>query len=328
MKEKVLFGAGKIGRELMDILLYKGEKVAYFIDNNRFGNFEREIEIISLDTYLALDTNKYELILSCGKNNMKQIVQQLKSRNITDFKYYAELDLEDERERIISYSASENLEDVILYHVLKDYKDIFYIDVGSNDPFDCSVTKLFYDTKNACGINIDPLEKLINYTKIERSRDINLCLGVGAEEGTAELYMQQQLSTIIPQNATSQNVQKQIIQIVTLESICEKYIKEGQEISFLKVDVEGAEKSVLLGANFEKYRPWIVVMESTIPCTDIESHEDWETILLDNRYQFVFSSGINRYYVADEHMQLSDRFKNISELRKIYKIYQAKMELL
>lgn len=328
MKEIVLFGAGKIGREVADILLYKGKKIAYFIDNKCAGTKIGNIEVISLDTYLGLNIEAYDLVLSVGKNNMKQIKQQLLNKNISNFKYYAELDLSDKRQRIISYAAKEQMEDVILYHVLKDESEIFYIDIGSNDPFDCSVTKLFYDNMNAYGINVEPQEMLIEYSTAERPRDTNLCVGCGATNGTAVLYEQQQLSTLIPDNAVVENVKKTVIPIVTLKDICDKNLKQKQEIAFLKIDVEGAEKSVLEGADFKKWRPWIVVMESTIPGTEIENHEEWETILYENHYHFVHANGVNRYYVANEKEYLEDRFLSLEALRKIYKIYHAEMSLV
>jgi len=332
MKEIVLFGAGRIGREVADILLYKGEKVAYFIDNKCAGTkicvWGNEIEVISFNTYLGLDIEAYNLVVSVGGKSMKQIQQQLLSENITDFVYYAEMDLTDKRQRIISYAAKEQMEDVFLYHVLKDEDNIFYIDIGSNDPFDCSVTKLFYDNKNACGINVEPQKILIEYSNVERLRDVNLCVGCGATNGTAVLYEQQQYSTVMADNAITKGVKKTEISIVTLKDICNQNLQEEQEISFLKVDVEGAEKSVLDGADFQKWRPWIIVMESTIPGTEIEKHEEWESILLDNQYHFVGAHGVNRYYVANEKSYLDDKFLDLDELRKIYKIYHADIELV
>lgn len=40
-------------------------------------------------------------------------------------------------------SYAQELEDLILYSVLRDVEHGFYIDVGANDPTDISVTKFF-----------------------------------------------------------------------------------------------------------------------------------------------------------------------------------------
>ena len=52
-----------------------------------------------------------------------------------------------------------------------------------------------------------------------------------------------------------------------------------EEIDFMSIDVEMLEGEVLQGLDFDKYRPKVVLLESTIPNTHIESY-DWEYMLL------------------------------------------------
>ena len=47
----------------------------------------------------------------------------------------------------------------------------------------------------------------------------------------------------------------------------------------MTIDVEMLEGEVLQGLDFDKYRPKVVFLESTIPNTHIESY-DWEYMLL------------------------------------------------
>ena len=83
---------------------------------------------------------------------------------------------------------------------------------------------------------------------------------------------------------------------------------------FCKIDVEGYEREVLEGVkDWRKFRPWIFCMESTLPCTNIPCHEQWESILLNNEYIFAFKHGINRYYVAAEREYLTDNFAKINQ---------------
>ncbi len=66
------------------------------------------------------------------------------------------------------------------------------------------------------------------------------------------------------------------------------------EIDFLKIDVEGGEKNVLLGADYKKYRPRIILIEATIPFRAaqdyrynpeaIASCDEWEYILCEAGY--------------------------------------------
>lgn len=46
-------------------------------------------------------------------------------------------------EYLLSFSNEKNMEDIILYHALKTKSEIFWIDVGANDPVFDSVTKFF-----------------------------------------------------------------------------------------------------------------------------------------------------------------------------------------
>jgi Methyltransferase FkbM domain len=78
-----------------------------------------------------------------------------------------------------------------------------------------------------------------------------------------------------------------------LSSICSEHVHD--EIHFLKIDVEGAERSVLEGCDFDRFRPWIVVVEATEPLTTVQSYEAGEPILVDAEY---------RFYLAREKAEL------------------------
>jgi 2-polyprenyl-3-methyl-5-hydroxy-6-metoxy-1,4-benzoquinol methylase len=81
-------------------------------------------------------------------------------------------------------------------------------------------------------------------------------------------------------------------------------------VHFLKIDVEGAEKDVLAGADLQHQRPWIVVIEATAPMTGAPTHDKWESLLTAPGYRFVLSDDLNRYYVADEHAELAAALKD------------------
>ena len=85
----------------------------------------------------------------------------------------------------------------------------------------------------------------------------------------------------------------------SLSSICRQYALQGP-IYFLKIDVEGFERDVLLGADFGRYRPWIVVVEATRPLSQETSHDLWEDILVSAGYIFRYFDGLNRFYVRED----------------------------
>lgn len=74
-----------------------------------------------------------------------------------------------------------------------------------------------------------------------------------------------------------------------------------------------------MGADFDKYRPWIICIESTIPNTKTQVYTQWENILLKNRYTYVLQHDVNRYYVAQEkENSIKNRFKNVTDLLREY----------
>lgn len=203
---------------------------------------------------------------------------------------------------MISYA--QNFEDVMLWRALKDVNNGFYIDVGANDPVEYSVTKWFYD-QGWSGLNIEPSTEF--YKKIEdvRSRDINLCVGAGNESGNVAFYSipETGLSTVDKDIAERHKengfmVEETNIEIKTLSSICDKYVKD-KTIHFLKIDVEGSEENVLAGMDFKRYRPWIVVVEATEPMSE-KKYTVWEDTLFGNDYSSVYFDGINKFYVSNE----------------------------
>lgn len=206
-------------------------------------------------------------------------------------------------------SYAQNLEDVMLWRALKNYRSGFYIDVGACDPEVDSVTKAFYD-RGWRGINIEPVPAAFEKISAERPRDINLNIAAAASNGIVKFYSVDGgngLSTTVKHyaekyGANARKVDEFEVATKSLSQICAAFV--NQDVSFLKIDVEGGEKAVLEGADFERFRPWIVVVESTEPNTTKPSHGEWEPILLNARYTYVYFDGLNRYYVANEKLEL------------------------
>ena len=206
---------------------------------------------------------------------------------------------------------SQYYEDLILFCVFYNAKNGFYIDIGANDPDRISVTKAFY-LRGWKGINIEPLpEKYFSLLK-SRSKDINLQIGVGDKKGNATLYLFGGASTLYKNYLKKPN--KTInIKIDTMLNVCENYIQKYSKIHFCKIDVEGNEKNVLLGYDFNKCRAEVFVIESTLPLTNIPSYSSWEYILFKNGYSFVYQYLINRFYVDNKNPTLTKKFEHVDK---------------
>jgi FkbM family methyltransferase len=212
-------------------------------------------------------------------------------------------------------SYAQNFEDVMLWRALKHVEQGFYIDVGAWSPDLDSVTRAFYE-RGWSGINIEPNPEFHQQLQQRRLRDRNLCLAVGDREGflTMNFLSNSGLSTFDDAIAheyerAGLGVNRQEVQVTTLTTVWRQYVAVGQNVHFLKVDVEGKEEEVLRGNDWTLNRPWVVVVEATLPNIQIESHQAWEPILLAANYYFAYADGLNRFYVANERAELLATFK-------------------
>ncbi|NHO34021.1 FkbM family methyltransferase [Acetobacter fallax] len=209
--------------------------------------------------------------------------------------------------KMISYA--QNFEDILLWRCLKEISNGFYVDVGAHHPEIDSITKWFYD-QGWTGINIEPVPFLFHEIKKHRPRDTNLNIAAGAAEGQTDLYVfpdSPGLSTISKEIARKTDRKEEIIRtdIRPLRDILAAF--KGRDIHFLKIDVEGAERDVLSGMDFTRFRPWILVIEAIPADGNGGRGLQWDDLVLASGYQEVWFDGLNRYFVSDEHQDLSAR---------------------
>ncbi|MEA5462705.1 FkbM family methyltransferase [Leptothoe sp. PORK10 BA2] len=211
-------------------------------------------------------------------------------------------------------SYAQNYEDVILYRALKHISEGFYIDVGANDPELHSVTKSFYDI-GWHGVNIEPVASWFQKLEEHRPRDLNLQVAASNSKGTVNFFevLDTGLSTTNGDSARRYademgfKVVEYPVPTISLSEICCNY--QLSVVHFLKIDVEGSEIEVLQGIDFTVVRPWIILVEATLPMTQDARHNDWESLISNQDYHFVYFDGLNRFYVANEHQELDSYFK-------------------
>ena len=212
---------------------------------------------------------------------------------------------------MISYAS--NFEDVVLARVLNDKTDGFFIDIGANHPEIGSVTKHFSDL-GWRGINVEPDTLMLDILKKQRPRDINLSVGISrvcSEKTFYQVFQNNGLSTFDPKVAKRLKEQgfdmlEKKLETISLAELAKQHIGK-RLVDFLKIDVEGHEHEVIAGADFTCLRPRILVIEATIPSSNILNHESWESILLNAGYHFVLFDGINRFYVRDEDFSITTK---------------------
>ncbi|GJE15396.1 FkbM family methyltransferase [Methylobacterium marchantiae] len=214
-------------------------------------------------------------------------------------------------------SYAQNFEDVLLWRALKGVERGFYVDVGANDPTEDSVTLAFYK-RGWHGLNIEPNDVYHRRLTEARPRDINLKLGCGPASGESTFFVVDKagptgLSTMRRDHAEQHErdgftTTACRIVIEPLAALLDAHAPP--DIHFLKIDVEGAEREVLLGTELTRHRPWIVLLEAIDPANHAPNHEEWEPILVESGYRYVWFDGLNRYYVSEEkHDDLKPHFQ-------------------
>ena len=210
-------------------------------------------------------------------------------------------------------SYAQNFEDVMLNRLFGDRNEGFYIDVGAHHPYYDSVTKAFYD-RGWRGINIEPVKQYFDLLQQERTQDINLNFALGQTaseltfyelEGTGLSSFDRETVQEIADRDDYQVLTYQV-PVKTLADICQEYVT--QQIDFLKIDVEGWEEQVLLGNNWQKFRPIIILLEATIPNSPVKVKTNIPQLLIKQNYEHVYFDGLNDYYLAKEHSKLKSHF--------------------
>lgn len=231
---------------------------------------------------------------------------------------------------IISYA--QNFEDVMLWRALGGIEQGFYIDVGAADPVDMSVTKAFYDA-GWRGVNIEPGRHYFERLREARPEDVNLDVALAERPGSRVFHeiAETGLSTLHDEVAEGHRrdgfrVSARPVTVMTLADVCRTHATG--DIHFLKIDVEGAETDVIAGGDFERFRPWIILLEATEPGTTTLAYR-WEPMLLAARYEFVWFDGLNRFYVAAEHLAaVKPHFRLPPNSFDLFTIYDYKASLV
>lgn len=209
-------------------------------------------------------------------------------------------------------SYAQRYEDIHLLRVFGEQPFGFYIDIGAGHPVYDNVSFAFY-LRGWTGITVEPNPWLAQLSGAVRPLDVRIQSLVGEKPGDATYYLVEDfhgLSTTVEGHARKahsefgKNSQAMTVPVTTLQTICEQHAPGA--IDFLKIDVEGAERAVLLGGDWQRFRPKVVVVEALEPVTLAPAWEAWEPVLTAASYRYAFFDSLNRYYVAEEHPGLAE----------------------
>ncbi|KXF78322.1 hypothetical protein ATN84_00515 [Paramesorhizobium deserti] len=211
---------------------------------------------------------------------------------------------------LISYA--QNFEDVILWRALKHVENGFYIDIGAQDPVVDSVSRGFYE-KGWRGVHVEPTATYAGKLRENRpdERVLQAAIGKGGEKLRFFEIPETGLSTGDPEIAEEHRARgfeivETAVPLMPLSAVLDEI--GDREVHWLKIDVEGMEKSVIESWLPSKGRPWVVVVESTVPLGKETVAQEWEALILSLGYEFVYFDGLNRFYVHRERAELKTVF--------------------
>ena len=205
---------------------------------------------------------------------------------------------------------AQNMEDFHLSLALSGKERGTYIDIGAGHPIAGSVSFWFYE-RGWQGLVVEPQQPLAMLHRRFRPRDTLVRAIVAHEPGEVDFHIVDRLhalSTTVKRNALAAATPYHTIRMpsVTLADLCQSHGLDN--VDFLKIDVEGVELDVIQGADWQRFRPKIVVVEAIVPISGEPAWQEWEPLLLAQGYQFVLFDTLNRFYVAEERSDLLARF--------------------
>jgi FkbM family methyltransferase len=205
-------------------------------------------------------------------------------------------------------SYAQNQEDVVLWRALKDITNGRYLDIGAQHPILDSVSKAFYE-RGWRGVHVEPVPEYASLMRQDRPDEVILEVALTSTSGSIPFF-------VIPDTGLStgsesiagkhQSCGFATVKIaVATQTLASVFARMGDnEVHWMKIDVEGMEADVLKGWHGSPARPWLVVVESTMPNSTTATEGEWEQELVNRGYAFALFDGLNRYYVADKHRYL------------------------
>ena len=212
----------------------------------------------------------------------------------------------------IRLSYAQNYEDVLLWRALGHIKEGCYLDIGACDPIADSVSKAFY-LAGWRGVHVDPSVTCADALRKDRPDEIVIQAVVADEPGFVTFYEfpDTGLSTCVEEFADRHRAAGHVCEVSTAPVIALAELLDlaaGPDLHWLKIDVEGFERKVLSSWGQSFVRPWVLVIESTEPNSQIQTQCEWLDLVHELGYHEVTFDGLSRFFVSDAHCELDAAF--------------------
>jgi len=194
----------------------------------------------------------------------------------------------------------------------RGHKGIF-VEVGAHDPVALSQTYLL-EQLGWRGVLIEPLPRLARALREKRPASTVVEAAVTSPGHVGAGYIEipggeLPLAKLVFEN----NAQKSLlcVSVRTLDSILDE--ARVTTVDFLSIDIEGHELPALLGLDFERFSPGLILIEDRVH--DLSRHR----FLKNKGYRLVDRTGCNGWYLRNDlAWTLRSHSSFLSRLRKYY----------
>ncbi|WP_114227135.1 MULTISPECIES: FkbM family methyltransferase [Sphingomonas] len=207
-------------------------------------------------------------------------------------------------------SYAQNFEDVLLWRALGHVEHGRYLDVGAQDPEWDSVSMAFYQ-RGWRGIHVEPTPDYARKLREQRPDEEVVEAAVSMAPGPITLHE-------IPETGLTTGVRSiadghvragrkaRDIQVPTVR--LSALLGRADPFHWMKIDVEGMEADVLESWGDHPARPWLAVVEATLPNSREHSDGPWRHQLERRGYREVHFDGLSRYFVHEGKAELAEAF--------------------
>ena len=166
-------------------------------------------------------------------------------------------------------SYSQDGEDLFIAKFFDGKNDGFYVDIGAHHPYRYSNTYVL-SQRGWTGINIDATPGSMASFRQLRQKDINLELAITEKSGSFTYFTfdDSALNTVSEERAQEVITSKQsrlkekvTVKAVPLTEVLQHYLPKSKQVTFLNIDIEGTDETILRSNNWQKFRPKLLAIE-------------------------------------------------------------------
>jgi len=187
-------------------------------------------------------------------------------------------------------------DDVLVLDYFSGRGECTFLEAGANDPVSLSQTYLL-EQNGWTGVLVEPVASCCERLRAVRtgSRIFQNALGAPEDRGVLRLFVPDGVTELTrayevgDEALSGEHIEAEFM---TLDEVLET--AGLAHLTYLSLDLEGMEDRALLGLDFEKYRPELIIVEDRV------EHLRTHRLLCSRGYKLVRRNGSNHWYVPKE----------------------------